>query len=179
MADLVLRTERLELRALGADELTALMAGDAELLVARTGARFSRPAVPPPLLGEDLPYFLQRIQANPDELGWWVWLILLREGGEAVGAAGMAGPPDAEGTVVLGYAVYPHLEGRGYATEALGALVRWVTTHPGVRLLRATIPPDHTASIRVAEKIGLTPAGQADDPKAGPVVIYELKVEGA
>jgi RimJ/RimL family protein N-acetyltransferase len=43
---------------------------------------------------------------------------------------------------------------RSYATEAMRAVVTWLQSH-GVMELRANIHPQHTASQRIAEHIGL------------------------
>jgi RimJ/RimL family protein N-acetyltransferase len=45
---------------------------------------------------------------------------------------------------------------RGFATEAAQAMVVWLRC-TGVRVIRAKIHPEHTASQRVAENAGLSP----------------------
>src|SRR6266851_2916052 len=83
-------------------------------------------------------------------------LQLLRElTGVVVGAGGCGAGPDAQGVVVFGYSIYPEHQRRGFATEASRALVGWYFSDPRVRLVRATVPPDHTPSVRVVEKCGL------------------------
>ncbi len=102
-----------------------------------------------------------------------MWLAYRRDDGEAVGVCGLGGPPDTDGAVTLGYSVYPYLEGRGYATEAAGALVAWAMAQPGVQLVRATVPLGHAASMGVARKLGMTDVGWAVDPEAGEVAVFE------
>jgi RimJ/RimL family protein N-acetyltransferase len=53
-------------------------------------------------------------------------------------------------------------QGRGYAVEAASALVAWLRER-GVTEVAAHIHPGHTASARVAGRIGLAPTGELDD----------------
>ncbi len=170
----VLSTDRVELLPLTADAIYALILRDRERLAALTGARFPEPLVPPPLMDDALPFMRDRLRAAPAELAWWARLIVVRETGEAVGSLGCAGPPDADGGVLVGYSVYPEFRGRGYATEALRALVAWALAQPDVRQGRATIPTDNAPSLKVAEHAGLRPVGTAHDEEAGEVLVYEV-----
>jgi RimJ/RimL family protein N-acetyltransferase len=52
--------------------------------------------------------------------------------------------------------------GQGYATEAATAIRDWALGELGFERLIALIYPDNARSIRVAEKLGLTPEGEAD-----------------
>jgi len=159
--------------AMDARGLKAWLDRDPATLRDATGALFREPLDAPPLFRDDLDFFSSKMASAPDELGWWVWLAYLREGGEAVAVCGLGGPPDDDGAVTLGYSVYPYAEGQGYATEAARALVHWAMTQPGVRLVRATVPLGHDASIGVARKLGLIDVGRAVDPEAGEVAVFE------
>ncbi|MGW4890935.1 GNAT family N-acetyltransferase [Kitasatospora sp. NPDC004240] len=72
-----------------------------------------------------------------------------------IGGIGFFGPPDEEGTVGLGYGVAPEVEGRGYATEALRALLQRGFATGRVRRAIADTDHDNLASQRVLEKAGL------------------------
>ncbi len=172
-----LSTDRLGLRPLTADALDALILRDQRRLEAVTGARFPDPLLPPPLMDDALPFMRDRLRADPGELGWWAWLIIARATREAVGSLGFGGRPDGEGTVVLGYAVYPACEGRGYATEAARTLTSWSLDQIGVTRVRATIPPGNTPSLRVAEKLGMRQVGTAQDDEVGEVLVFEVHRE--
>jgi [ribosomal protein S5]-alanine N-acetyltransferase len=165
-------TERLDLRPITAAIIAAFIAADADRLVGLTGATFPHPLRPPPLFADDLPALLAYVQAAPATA--WPRLLVHRETGEAVGVAGLA-PPAADGSVEVGYAIYPEHEGHGYATEATGALVEWALTQPGVQRVVATIPLGHGASRRVAEEAGLVQVGSGHDAVAGEVLVYEVR----
>ena len=170
----VLDAERLRLTALAANALDAWVEGDAQALLDLTGARFDLPVDTPPLFGEDLPGFRDRMVECPDELGWWVWLVTRKDDGLAVGVCGLSGLPDEEGVADLGYAVYPRWEGRGYATESSNRLVSWVLEQSGARCVRATVPLWNTASVAVARKLGMTETARGQHPEVGDVATYQL-----
>ncbi|MGA9113959.1 MAG: GNAT family protein [Candidatus Dormiibacterota bacterium] len=54
----------------------------------------------------------------------------------------------------LGYFIDRDRCGRGYATEAVGAVTRWAFTTAGLHRLQASVMPHNLASIRVLEKAG-------------------------
>ena len=63
--------------------------------------------------------------------------------------------------------------GHGYATEAATAVRDWALDELGFERLIALIYPDNERSIRVAEKLGMEPDGEADFGR-GPLTIYAL-----
>ena len=56
------------------------------------------------------------------------------------------GGPDATGTVEIGYSVLEEYQRRGYASEAVEALVAWAFLRPGVRRVAAINSPFTTSS---------------------------------
>jgi ribosomal-protein-alanine N-acetyltransferase len=66
--------------------------------------------------------------------------------------------------------------GRGYATEALRALLAHVLAAPDMRRVVAETMVDHIASRRVMEKAGMTYCGRRVDDEYGEpldLVVYE------
>jgi RimJ/RimL family protein N-acetyltransferase len=173
MSDPTLRTLRLELSPLSADSVEALLQGNAERLRALTGATFPDPVAPPPYMAESLPVVLARLRSHPEEAEWWSWVVLRRDSGEALGAIALGGKPDPTGAVLVGYAMYPGSEGRGYATEAVRAIVDWVFAQEGVRRVRALAPVWNTPAVHVAEKVGMRPVASNEDDEVGEVLVYE------
>lgn len=117
---------------------------------------------PPETLADALPLFLRWLEAAPDCIGWFAWYALA-VGDEAaapvlVASGGFKGPP-REGTAEVGFSVLPQFQGRGYATEIVGGLVRWALRQPGVARVVAETEWANPASVRVLRKVGFTPGG--------------------
>jgi len=64
----------------------------------------------------------------------------------------------------LGWALAQRFWGHGYATEAARAAREWATEERGVERLISLIAPDNVRSMRVAEKLGATPAELVETP---------------
>jgi ribosomal-protein-alanine N-acetyltransferase len=169
-----LETPRLVLLSLTPEAIDALLSGDAVRLATLTDARFPTPLRPPPLTEDVLPLVRDRLAADPRQEGWWSWLVIRKDTKEAVGSVGFGGGPDDEGAVMIGYATYPNVEGRGFATEAAGALVRWALPQPGVTRVCASLPPDNQAAIRVAEKLGMKLLGTVWEEDLDEVLLYGI-----
>jgi RimJ/RimL family protein N-acetyltransferase len=87
-----------------------------------------------------------------------------------IGETGFHGPPDASGTVEVGYSILPAYRGRGFATEATRALIRAALARPEVRRVTAECLDDNHASLRVLEKLELRRVGSA-----GGTLRFELR----
>lgn len=170
-----LTTGRLELVPFTADAIDALLAGDAARLQSLTGLVFPTPLRPPPLMEELLPLVRDQLRADPGSLGWWTWLAVEKATHKVTGALGFGGPPDAEGAVMIGYATYPAVDHRGYASEAAMALIDWALVQPGVTRVCASIPPDNAPARRVAEKVGMRVAGTVWEEEIDDILLYEIR----
>jgi RimJ/RimL family protein N-acetyltransferase len=85
--------------------------------------------------------------------------VVERSTGEAIGTAGFFGPP-RDGVVEIGYGIVPSRRRRGYAAEAVHALLGLAAAQPGVTEVVAHAEADNVASIRVLEKSGLSYQGR-------------------
>ncbi|OKI63928.1 GNAT family N-acetyltransferase [Micromonospora sp. CB01531] len=63
----------------------------------------------------------------------------------------------------IGYVIHPDHWGRGLGTEVAGLLLRLAFEQVGLHRVEATTRPDHTASWRVLEKVGLRREGISRD----------------
>jgi RimJ/RimL family protein N-acetyltransferase len=92
----------------------------------------------------------------PGGSGGWVQLsVIERESGTLVGDVGMSPAEDEPGVIKVGYTISPNYQGRGYATEAVGAIVDYALETLGADVVRAYASADNTPSIRVAENVGM------------------------
>ena len=154
---LTLETERLRLVACTAELAEALTndRGEAEdLLGAEIPAGW-----PTDELAAFLPVYARELAADPELLGYGVWLVLDPLEGTLVGDSGFKGKP-ADGVVELGYSTAGPYRGRGFAFEAAQALVEWAFSQPGIKRVVAETEPDNAHSIRVLEKLGMRRLGE-------------------
>jgi RimJ/RimL family protein N-acetyltransferase len=88
----------------------------------------------------------------------WYWVLDNPAAGcrVLVGNGGVLGIKNAPDAVVLGYSVLDEYHNRGYATEAVRALVPEIFSLPGIQRIIATTYPDFGASVRVLEKNGFS-----------------------
>lgn len=114
-------------------------------------------------MAEVLPVQLEKVRLAPDLYRWYSnWEIINKEGNHAVGGMGLAGQADNEGKVFVGYWIDERYQKKGYMTEALGGLSRWVFEHPEVLFLSASTPLDNLASQKVLVKNGFIRQGEYD-----------------
>lgn len=165
-------TSRLTLAPFSAEAIEALLRGDQGLLRRLTDASFPLPLRPPPLMEALLPVVRDRLRAQPETAGWWTWLAIRRDTRDVVGALGFGGPPDEEGSVLMGYATYAEADRRGFATEAVSALTDWALQQPGCLKVCANIPTDNAGARRVAEKVGMQLVGALWDEEIDEVLVY-------
>jgi ribosomal-protein-alanine N-acetyltransferase len=87
--------------------------------------------------------------------GYGLWLIQEQDRAELVGTAGLR-PLEDLGLEIF-YSLAPRSRGRGYATEAARAVVEHALDTLGLPEVLAEVDEGNTASIRVIERLGLTP----------------------
>ena len=105
-----------------------------------------------------------------ERTGLTMWAVERREASGLVGACGIFAHDDG---LELGYIVDHRHVGQGYASEVARAVCDRVRVeHPSDRIY-ATIRPDNTASIRVAENVGFRLIGNLSDA-AGSLLLFEL-----
>jgi len=128
--------------------------------------------------GEVSADWLARLQDSSEPDPWRDgFFVVDREGRSVIGTAGFKGPPDTLGVVEIAYGIVPTQEGRGFATEAAGALVAFAFASEHVQLVRAHTLPMSNASTRVLEKCGFGHMGSVIDSEDGPVWRWERRRE--
>jgi RimJ/RimL family protein N-acetyltransferase len=169
----VIVTERLELVPATPESTRAALAGTSELA---SSLGVSVPATWPPMFldAPSLTYTLERLAEGPDQAGWWLYFVVLKDaagGRTLIGSGGYKGPPSADGTVEVGYGIVSDHQRRGYASEATRALVARAFAVPRVRRVIAETLPELTPSIGVLEKCGFRLTGEGSEPG---VIRFEL-----
>jgi ribosomal-protein-alanine N-acetyltransferase len=109
--------------------------------------------------------------------GWWA--VVEKVSGHVVGDCGLVEKEvDGYHEIELVYLLASHFWGRGYATEAATALRDYALHRLGLRRIVALIEPDNHASVRVAEKIGMTFEKETRRPSGRVKRVYSLHAEG-
>lgn len=94
---------------------------------------------------------------HPEEQLWYtLWKFSRKDNGKVVGNACFKGL--VNGHTEIGYGIHPECESRGYATEAVAELCKWVRSQNGVLYIEAETEKDNVASKRVLEKVGFISA---------------------
>jgi RimJ/RimL family protein N-acetyltransferase len=91
-------------------------------------------------------------------LGYGFWAIEEKASGAFVGEGGFGNfMRDVEPAIDApeqGWALTPAMHGRGYAYEAVSAMLRWGETHFARRDFICMIAPDNAPSLKLAQKLG-------------------------
>ena len=158
----------LVLRPIGGEVAAAVLAGRAP-----EGVVFG-PGYPSQFSLETLRIAADARRPGNDGLG--PFFMVRKADGAVVGEIG-AGLDAATGTAQVGYTVVEPSWGRGYATQALRALLATLRADPRVRRVVAETLVGHRASRRVMEKAGMRlhsrRVGEVDGEQAE-LVVYEL-----
>jgi RimJ/RimL family protein N-acetyltransferase len=95
--------------------------------------------------------------------------VVLRDEDLVIGDIGFHAPPDDLGEVSIGFGIVPAARGRGFAREALAALLQWTLQQPEVRTVHADTDLVNLASQRVLLAAGMCLAADEGDRK-----VYEI-----
>ena len=153
----VLTTARLTLRGHRPSDLAdcAAMWGD-PIVVRHIGGR--------PSTVEDAWARILRYIGHWTALGYGFWIAHDTATGAFVGELGLADfkreiDPVFASSVEAGWVLAPAAHGRGYATEALSAVLAWSDAELGAPRVTCVIDPGNTASIKLAAKHGFRAFG--------------------
>ena len=152
------------MRPISIDDLDDFVALHADPEVTRFITRFDRAQAEERLLQND---------AEWRERGHGMLAILDRGAGGFLGRAAIKYWPQFDETE-LGWALRREAWGHGYATEAAGACADWAFSELPVPYLTAMVSPENARSIRVAERLGMSPLRE-DVLLGEPVVVHALQ----
>lgn len=91
---------------------------------------------------------------NYKKYGYGRWATLLKDGMQFTGWAGLAYLPEFD-EIDLGYRFFPKYWGDGIATEASRAVLKYGFEELNIKSIVAIAMKEHTASIRVMQKVGM------------------------
>jgi len=118
---------------------------------------------PPPLVDvRAMGGLKQSLVADPNLGAWTAWYWIQRRPRVLIGLSGFKGRP-ANGIVEIGYTCLEKFQRRGFATEAIVAMVSWAFAN-GVQRVFAETLPELIASQRVLLKSGFRFIGEGSEP---------------
>jgi len=176
-----INSERLTLVPLTPAFLSASLAGDASTAGALAGL-----AVPPEWFAERplIEMRLGDLQADPAYQPWGLRAVAERASGMMVGYIGFHTRPGpaylsdlAPGGMEMGYTIFPAFRRRGYAREAVEALISWAASQ-GVRRFVLSIRPDNAPSQAIAARLGFRKVDEHMDEEDGLEEVFRLDVDG-
>lgn len=159
-------TERLRFRPLVMDDVDELVALHEDPLIAR-------------FLGSRDRAWLERFIGIVDEewaeRGHGRVAVVERESGRFIGRTGLKYWQQF-GETEVSWVLHADARGKGYATEAGAAALRWGFEQFEPPYLMAMIQPDNVTSIRVAERLGMKPI-RTDRLRGDEVIVYAIDRE--
>jgi RimJ/RimL family protein N-acetyltransferase len=173
---------RLELVAMSAAFHAASLSRDRRAMEALLGARV--PADwPEERFGQ---LFLTKLREDPKLAPWLARALVLRSEGRMIGHAGFHSAPAPQyleeflpGAIELGYTAFASESRRGYAREAVAALMEFARReHASLTGFVASISPDNEPSLALVRGFGFARIGEYDDPEDGIEHVYALREPG-
>ena len=165
-----LSTERLILRPHRADDHDAVLAlwSDAEVVRHIGGV---------PASAEDSWQRLLRYAGHWALCGYGFWAVEARASGRMIGDvglfAGKRGLGDRfDSAVEAGWVLAPALHGKGFAREAMAAVLGWADANLLGQRIMCMIEPENTASIRLAMALGFAET-ERTVYKDGATILFE------
>ncbi len=147
----ILKTERLRLRTLKAEDIDAVMSfwGNDEVMKYCGGSSGDRSRIA---------NAIRNYISMQEERGFSVLAVTLQGANEVIGACGYNYTKD-KNEIELIYHFNKEYWGMGYATEAARAWVEYASEGLNVNKIIASVDPRHGASRRVLEKLGFKYTG--------------------
>lgn len=138
---MIIETKRLAIHTMSEDEMRSLIEKqtDKELIKAYSE-------------------MLQESLDHPDAWEWYATWEIEQKDGIHVGDLCFKGLNN-DGSVEIGYGIAEEHQGKGYATEAVEAVIAWASNQSGVCQIEAETEEDNKKSQRVLEKCGFSPLG--------------------
>lgn len=102
---------------------------------------------------------LLRYVGHWDVMGFGYWVVREKATGRFVGEVGLADfrrvmEPSIEGSKEAGWVLVPAAQGKGYATEAVRAMLAWAEQRFGPERVVCIIDPANEPSLQVAHRCG-------------------------
>lgn len=122
-------------------------------------------------------YYLGRhIENYYETLGFGLWAVIVKEDNRLIGRCGFVLQPlEGSEEIEVSYLIEREFWNQGYASEAASATLKLGFEKYNFQRIVAFIDPRNTASIRVAEKIGMRFERKVEFKSFGEVDLYSTE----
>lgn len=108
----------------------------------------------------------------PPKPGFTSWIFIEKSTNQVIGDGGYKGNPNQNGEVEIGYEIIESQRRKGYATEAINALIDWAITKPEVKCITAKCHENNTPSQNLLQKLQFAWINKEDE-----MDIYHLYID--
>ena len=177
----IVNSQRLQLVPMHLELLEALRDGDTKKV--ETIAQFRIP-LNLSLRRSALTRRIDQLREHPSLLPWLLRAVVVRESGLMCGRIGFHSSPCPDDLadvapegVELGYEIDPRFRRRGYAKEAVIALMKWAFDRHKQKIFVLSISPTNTASLAIASTLGFRQQGSHADAEDGLELYFVRRIE--
>jgi len=156
-----IHTDRLMLVPVTLEITRALLDGNSseiEKLGIRTDKRWPRRET-----RDVLPMINRSLEKDGIPSGFEFWMIVKKDNMHVIGDIGFHGKPNEKGEVEVGFGLVEHERAKGFGSEALTAIMDWLSSQESVRLIKATCSISNKPSARILEKVGMKETSRGQD----------------
>jgi ribosomal-protein-alanine N-acetyltransferase len=146
-------TSRLKIIPLGLPELRQYLQAN-DLFEKEAGLQQNGREVAPDVKELVTKFTIPRMEKAHDGnyLFYTFWIVVEKSTQCIVAELGFKGEPNGKAEIEIGYGTMPSQRGKGFMTEAVGAMITWARLQPDVSYMLAEADEANTASIRVLQK---------------------------
>jgi RimJ/RimL family protein N-acetyltransferase len=119
-------------------------------------------------------YWITVCQQKYAERGYGTSAVFEKSNGKFIGYCGVVRAPESAFDELI-YAYHVEVWGKGYATEAARPMLSYVFARSPLDRIYATIHPDNTVSMKVAEKLGFRFERQETDDDGTSTCFYVIE----
>ena len=112
---------------------------------------------------ETLPRIINNLKKVNAPTGYESWMIIRKDTLEVIGDLGFKGFNIEEENIDLGYGIIKEERQKGYASEAVNALIKWAFSNIGVRAITANCTKENTHSMRLLLKFNFAKTSVKDN----------------
>ncbi|AFM05529.1 acetyltransferase, ribosomal protein N-acetylase [Bernardetia litoralis DSM 6794] len=105
---------------------------------------------------------LNLANSNKNYLYSTLWIAISKVTNQIIGDLSIAGQPNQEGEIEIGYETYKEFQNQGFMTEMIEAIIKWAKTESKIKSIIALTKETNNASCKVLQKNNFSQVGQTE-----------------